>query len=256
MAKLSKEFVEGCLKLADDYRSKLTEMERTMPGDCSSKLRSFLNNVVSKENTKYLEIGLFRGSSFIPALYGNLKTKAVGVDHWMYDRTEPRKVPPKGFIWDNVKSGFEDNLNRYSRGDMTLVDKNNITLIEEDFNTVKWATQPKFDVINFDIQPMKEEDIDALFDKVLRHATANEFILILNRYSLEEVEVWTKNIIEKYKLSLNVDWELRRISSSTSDTYNYFSGIGVFGMSKKSIQTPKATATPATLTKKGPSQSA
>ena len=91
---------------------------------------------------------------------------------------------------------------------------------------------------------------------MLRHATANEFILILNRYSLEEVEVWTKNIIEKYKLSLNVDWELRRISSSTSDTYNYFSGIGVFGMSKKSIQTPKATATPATLTKKGPSQSA
>ena len=55
MAKLSKEFVEGCLKLADDDRSKLTEMERTMPGGCSSKLRSFLNNVVSKENTKYLE---------------------------------------------------------------------------------------------------------------------------------------------------------------------------------------------------------
>ena len=74
---------------------------------------------------------------------------------------------------------------------------------------LKWATQPKFDVINFDIQPMKEEDIDALFDKVLRHA--NEFILILNRYSLEEVEVWTKNIIEKYKLSLNVDWELKNI---------------------------------------------
>ena len=37
------------LKINDDDRSKLTEMERTIQGDCSSKLRSFLNNVVSKE---------------------------------------------------------------------------------------------------------------------------------------------------------------------------------------------------------------
>ena len=109
MGKISKAFVEGCLSLSDNDRSKLTEEERTMIGDNSSKLRSFLNNICSKDNSYYLELGLYGGSSFIPALFGNLKTKAVGVDNWTFDRREPRKIPPKGFIWDNVKSRFEDN---------------------------------------------------------------------------------------------------------------------------------------------------
>ena len=54
MGKISKAFVEGCLSLSDNDRSKLTEEERTMIGDNSSKLRSFLNNICSKDNSYYL----------------------------------------------------------------------------------------------------------------------------------------------------------------------------------------------------------
>ena len=59
MGKISKAFVEGCLSLSDNDRSKLTEEERTMIGDNSSKLRSFLNNICSKDNSYYLELGLY-----------------------------------------------------------------------------------------------------------------------------------------------------------------------------------------------------
>lgn len=257
MGKISKAFVEGCLSLSDNDRSKLTEEERTMIGDNSSKLRSFLNNICSKDNSYYLELGLYGGSSFIPALFGNLKTKAVGVDNWTFDRREPRKIPPKGFIWDNVKSRFEDNYKRYQQSGTAVIVPENIKIIEEDYTTMNWALQPKFDIINFDILPVTYEAIDALFDKVLRYATATEFVVIINRYSDEMVEAWTDTVLKQYAQLFEVDFKFRRISSSTSDTYNYYSGIGVFGLKKLSIQkttTPlkeKTTATPAKFTKKG-----
>jgi hypothetical protein len=133
----------------------------------------------------------------------------------------------------------------------------NIKIIEEDYTTMNWALQPKFDIINFDILPVTYEAIDALFDKVLRYATATEFVVIINRYSDEMVEAWTDTVLKQYAQLFEVDFKFRRISSSTSDTYNYYSGIGIFGLKKLSIQKPatpvkeKTTATPAKFIKKG-----
>ena len=50
----------------------------------SPKIRHLLNTLCSLPHTRYLEIGTFRGSTFIPALYNNQSTidYAVGIDNW------------------------------------------------------------------------------------------------------------------------------------------------------------------------------
>ena len=42
-----------------------------------------------------------------------ISTKVVGVDHFKYDEREANKWAPEGFIWDNMKSQLESNLNMY-----------------------------------------------------------------------------------------------------------------------------------------------
>jgi hypothetical protein len=233
MSKLNEEFVKACLDLADNEKSKLTEIEREMMGECSSKLRCLLNNLCSKDNTNYLEIGLYRGSSFIPALFVNMKTKAVGVDNWMYDRKEVSKVPPKGYIWENVKSGFEDIVEKYSRVENPpVIDKKNIKIIEKDFAEINYAPLAKFDVINFDVLPMTFDALDALFEKVLPKATPQQFVLLVNQYSNEQVAKFTDNVLFRYKDVFKVDYKFQKVSASNSDSFNYFSGVGVFGISK------------------------
>ena len=55
-----------------------------MDGYSSEKVRHLLNNLCSRENTRYFEIGTWKGSTFISALFGNQKTikDAVAIDDW------------------------------------------------------------------------------------------------------------------------------------------------------------------------------
>ena len=68
-----------------------------------------LNNLCLKPNSKFLEIGLYKGATFISALFDNPTVKGVGVEHYLYDDRESPKWAPEGFIWDNMKSHLEDN---------------------------------------------------------------------------------------------------------------------------------------------------
>ena len=64
--------------------SKLNSAILDIEGMSGNKFRTFLNNICSFPHTKYLEIGCWKGSTFISALYGNeLNIEyAVGIDNW------------------------------------------------------------------------------------------------------------------------------------------------------------------------------
>ena len=51
-------------------------------GFSSDKVRRLLNWLCKPEGTNYLEIGTHRGSTLIPALYGNDHTIATCIDVW------------------------------------------------------------------------------------------------------------------------------------------------------------------------------
>lgn len=106
--KMSESFCKTALKMADNERGKPTDIERNkIHGLSTVRTRCLISNLCAKANTNYLEIGVYKGSTIISALFDNLTTKAVGVEHFLYDEREANKWAPEGFIWDNMKSQLE-----------------------------------------------------------------------------------------------------------------------------------------------------
>lgn len=232
MNKLTNAFVKACLQESDNDNSKLTDFERNLSGDTSSKLRCFINNVCSKDNTSYLEIGIYRGSTVIAAGYGNPSIKITAVDNWSYDRAEPKKWAPDEKGWPNVRSGFYDVIQKYDDPTKPWAKAENIKVLEQDFKDVDWLKQPKHNVVFLDVLPITEEVYDAFFTKVINAMTPN-FVAIFSGYSNEKHCVLLDESFKKYSDLVEIEWKEQRISSSTSDSFNYHSGICIVGFKKK-----------------------
>jgi hypothetical protein len=230
MNKMNKVFVTAALELSDNEHSKLSEREKELFGLSSIRLRAFINNVCSKENIKYLEIGVYRGATLLSALYGNKTTKAVGIDNFSYDDREPNKYAPKGHIWDNMKSQLEANIERY-KDPNAGVDTNNVTIIQNSFQDVVWEKGTTFDVCFFDVTPVNEEVYQQFFDKILP-VMSQESILIFSNYSNSQHAEQLDSVIAKNNNKMQVLLKEQRVSAGLSDSTKYYSGILVLYVKK------------------------
>lgn len=238
MSKVTVALARASLELSDNERSKLTEREREIFGLTSLKVKALINNLCSKDNTNYLEIGVYKGSTLISALAGNNKTKAYGVENFTYDDREPKKRAPDGGIWENMKSQLYSNIERYQDPD-SGVNTDNITIIENDFKKVDWSTLPKFDLCFFDISPVSDEDYDAFFEKTLT-AMLPQSVVIFTNYSNDLHATQLTNALNRHKDKIDVQWKEQRISSGLSDATHYYSGICVLGIKKKAVSNKNA----------------
>lgn len=236
--KLTEAFIGAALELADNGVSKLSEREREIYGLSSTRLRSLLNNLCSKEGTNYLELGVYKGATLISAMYGNPKLKAVGVDNYKYDEREPKKWAAEGTIWENIKSQLHDNLKRYKDPDMS-VNVDNLSIIEDSFENVDWTKQGKFDICFFDINPASEKEYDVFFTKVLP-SMKTESVLIFSNFSNDKNANLLKAALEKYNTLFEIQWKKQRISSGLSDSTQYYSGILILGLKRNILSTKTA----------------
>ena len=234
MGKITKQWVQAALELADQGQAKLTQRERELFGLSSTRLRCLINNVCAPDNTRYLEIGVYRGSTVVAAAYGNKTTKVVGVDNYKYDDREPLKWAPEGYIWDNMKSQLEANLQRYQVGD-NGVNLDNVTIIESKFEDVDWAKQEKFDVCFFDVSPVNTALYDEFFEKVLL-AMNPEAVLMFSQYSNPEHARELEAAILRHADKLDIACQDKRIHSSTSNSNHYFSGVVIYTIKKKVVK--------------------
>ena len=76
--------VKQSIENADKGLSKLSPEVLEIEGMSSTKVRNLLNNLCSMPETSYLEIGLWKGSTWVAALYNNQFSisSAVGIDNW------------------------------------------------------------------------------------------------------------------------------------------------------------------------------
>lgn len=74
--------VSWSIREAEGERSKLPPEILTLEGMSSDRVCHFLNNVCSTKGCRYLEIGVWKGATFISALHGNGSaiTRAVAID--------------------------------------------------------------------------------------------------------------------------------------------------------------------------------
>lgn len=244
MSKITKPFTSACLEMADNEHSKLGERERSLYGRSSSRLRAFINNICSKENINYLEIGVDRGSTIISAVYGNSQCKAVGIENFKYDEKEFAKVAKdkevtqedgsikyEPTIWENMRSQLFFNIDRY--GSVTDGEGfGSIDIIQSDFQEVDWSSVPKADVCFFDVKPVNADVYDAFFEKVVPNL-ANPAVVIFSNYSNDTHAKQVEEAFANHHNTVTILWDDNRVSSGLSDATQYFSGIGIFGISKK-----------------------
>ena len=243
MGKLNHEWVKASLEMADNERSKITEREKEMHGLSSVRLKCLINNLCAADNVKYLEIGTYKGATLIAAMRGN-NIKAVGVDNFKYDDREPNKWAPEGYIWDNMKSQLEANINTY-RLQPDVVNGDDISIIEGDFKEVE-LPKNKFNVCFFDLSPVTSADYDAFFEKILPSLTQS-CVVVFSQQSNNTHAEQLNEAMKKHEVKFNTQYSETRISGSNADASKYYSGIRVFGLVKKAVATkpaPKAAPKP------------
>jgi hypothetical protein len=236
MNKYTEAFIDAALELSDSGISKISEREREIFGLSSVRLRNLLNNLCSKPDTNYLELGVYKGATLVSALFGNPGAKAIGVDNYKYDEREPKKWAPNDTIWENVKSQLHDNLRRYTDPDMS-VNTQNITMLEDSFENIDWSAQPKSDICFFDINPAGTKEYDAFFTDVLK-ALKTESLVIFTNYSNDKSANELEAALQKHADKLTINWKRKRISSGLSDSTQYYSGILILGIKKTIAKAP------------------
>lgn len=102
-------------------QSKITPEILAMQGMTGDKTRHLYNNICDLPGATYLEIGTWRGSSFISAMYKNTNTFGISVDNWSE--------------FNGGREDFHANIRRFlTNGEQTLnhdkdcwtVDKNDL----------------------------------------------------------------------------------------------------------------------------------
>lgn len=70
--------------IADAYanKSRLSGTALTIHGQLGTKTRHLYNNMCNLPESTYLEVGTYKGASFVSAMYGNDRTKGFCVDIW------------------------------------------------------------------------------------------------------------------------------------------------------------------------------
>jgi len=230
MNKYTEAFIDAALELSDSGISKISERERELFGLSSMRLRTLLNNLCSKPDTNYLELGVYKGATLVSALYGNTTIKAIGVDNYKYDEREPKKWAPNNGIWENIKSQLHETLKRYKDPDRS-VNTDNLTLLEDSFEDIDWSKQNKSDICFFDINPASSKEYDAFFEKVIK-SLKTESLIIFTNYSNDKSANELDAALLKHSDKFSISWKRKRISSGLSDATQYYSGILILGIKR------------------------
>src|SRR5262245_61390903 len=126
---------------AENHASKLTMAELRLPGMSGKKGRHLLNNLCSLPGLRYLEVGMWQGSTFCSALHQN-SIKAVGIDNWSE--------------FGGPKQAFDANVARY-------LGKNEVKIFNQAVFTVPHdAVMPNVDVYFYDGGHTEEEQYKAI----------------------------------------------------------------------------------------------
>jgi hypothetical protein len=229
MKEITKEFVEASLHMSDNGQSKASERELELYSTSSRRLKSLLNNLCSKPNTRYLELGVYKGGSLLSAAFGNKGFEAVAVDNYSYDDREPKKYAPDGGIWDNMKSQLESNIARYADPD-SGVNPASIKLVPKDWKTVNWNAEKRFDVCFFDINPVVKSDYVTFFETVFL-ALNEQATIVFSNYSNQQHAEDLEFVLESLD-SFTVLSKEQRISGGLSDSTQYGSGVLVLTIQK------------------------
>ena len=210
-------------ELADQDQSKLTPEILQMDGMTGLKTRHFYNNICSLENSNYLEIGTWKGSSFVSANYKN-SINSLAIDNF----EEYHDVSFANNI-SHPRESFHQNMNRFCESsNYKFIEKDSFLLESEDL-PFKTADIYLYDG-NHDFEPHKK--------------AITYFSKFLSKYCIILVDDWTwgydghkygESVIQKAtyeglkESGIIVHHKIERLDDmAMGGTRNYWNGIGAF----------------------------
>jgi hypothetical protein len=198
------ETIDKAIKDAIEGKSKLTPEILGMEGMSSAWVRHLLNNLIGGN---YLEVGVWHGSTFISALYGN-KINAYAIDNW------------SEYNDNDSKYNFYKNCERFGISGFTF--------FECDAFTVDLKKIPKIDIYFYDGDHNYENTIKALtyFLPVL----SDEFLFIVDDYEWEGVERGVWDGIKECNLKVIYMRYLESVGPNDKNTW--WNGLGIFKLRK------------------------
>lgn len=204
--------VNNSIYRANKGISRLTNEILAIEGMSSYKIRHFLNNIID-EKSRFLEIGTWKGSTLISALYKNNPEYSLSVDNWseifynFYKKNwkDTCFASKDFFINCNEHLGYVPN---FIESDCFELDKSNI----KDINIYL------YDGPHDDISQYKA--IDYFYE-----CLADEFILMIDDYNFTNVVINTQKALRDRKI--NKLFETNLIALYNGDNLEWWNGFYV-----------------------------
>jgi len=177
--------IEIAFQNAEKNISKITNDIIAMRGLTGTKTRHFYNNLLNREDARYLEIGTWKGSSVCSAMCNNNAT-VVCIDNWSE--------------FQGPKSEFLINFEKFKGN-------NNARFIENDCFKIDVSTLPKFNIFMYDGNHTTESHYKALLHYY--NCLDDIFIFVVDDWNWKDVRDGTINSIQKLNLKVLYEKEVR-----------------------------------------------
>lgn len=206
---LIQKYIQHVEKAAADAEKRISKCSQeilALDGMSGITTRHFYNNVVSMENTRYLEIGTWKGSSTCSAMFEN-NADVVCVDNWSE--------------FGDVKKDFLENVEKFKGS-------NKLTIVEKDAFATSMADFPhKFNIYLYDGHHSVESH-----EKSLTHlidAMDDIFIFIVDDWGWGDSKTGTRQALAK--LDLIVEYE-KSYETPGGGGAEWWNGTGVMVLRK------------------------
>jgi hypothetical protein len=170
-------------------RTKLDQQVFNIRGMSTAEVRIFLNELI-EEDTRYLEIGIHRGSTFVSALYKNKYQSATAIDHF--------GGPMYG---DDIINEFLRNCKQNSVTNFTLIRNDSFKLKDQQKSDIKDINLYFYDGGHTALE--QEMALTYYYSNL-----ANVFIFIVDDWVHQPAKDGTFAAIEKLKLKIHKKWEI------------------------------------------------
>jgi hypothetical protein len=169
------------------HRSRLRDDAYRIKGFSGRKFRQFMNNLVRDvPDPRYLEIGLFEGASFCPAIYGN-KVDAVGIDNWTEFGGKPAPL--------------HDNVAKFRNPDSV------VKIIERDFRDIDYAALHPRNILFYDGSHQEKDQYDGIL--LPQPAMTDSYVMIVDDWNWDRVRKGTFDAVKAAGLSIDYQIEVR-----------------------------------------------
>jgi len=188
--------VQRSLALADANQSKLSHDVLQLPGCSGTKTKHLLNNLMSLEGVRYLDVGTCEGSSVCSAAYGNTCEMTVV---------------------DNYQGGTKDlrvkNMATFANGP-------EVTLVEKDpFRVNVTKELKKYNVYLYD----GPDHSNLGHYRAIQHfyrAMDDVFVLLIDDWNWPDVKTSTANALKGMRLNKLFEREISTGSGSDAGWWN------------------------------------